>query len=149
MCGKLNIKSDILDKKGITQDIYVLIFLIFISRKLQLSSIEYCSCDRSPNQLQSRRVSPCIVTHLRALLLHMSSDGAAEYVARETLVPGARGARGGDCAGATSRVSVLHVAGRRTTGNISAQNRRCAISVTSADEERNKCIYLYSITYCI
>ena len=45
-----------------------MIFLIFISRKLQLSSIEYYSNDQSPNQLQSRGVSPCIVTHLRALL---------------------------------------------------------------------------------
>ena len=55
--NSINIKSDISDKKGITQDIYVMIFLVFISRKLQLSSIEYYSCDQSPNQLQSRGVS--------------------------------------------------------------------------------------------
>ena len=40
---------------------------VFISQKLQLSSIEYYSCDQSPNQLQSRGVSPCIVTDLQAL----------------------------------------------------------------------------------
>jgi len=54
--------------KGIIQDIYVLIFLVFISRKLQLSSIEYYSCDYYRNQLQSRGVSPCIVPDLQALL---------------------------------------------------------------------------------
>jgi len=54
--------------KGIIQDIYVLIFLVFISRKLQLSSIEYYSCDHYPNQRQSRGVSSCIVPDLQALL---------------------------------------------------------------------------------
>ena len=48
------------DKKSITQDIYDLIFLIFISRNLQLSSIVRISflCP-VPNQVQSREVSPC------------------------------------------------------------------------------------------
>ena len=56
-------------KKAITQGIYDLIFIIFITRKLQLSSLVriYLMCP-VPNQLQSRGVSPCIVTHLQALL---------------------------------------------------------------------------------
>ena len=44
----------------LTQDIYGLNFLIFISRKLQLSSIEYYSNDQSQissNRAESRRVS--------------------------------------------------------------------------------------------
>ncbi|KAK2174042.1 hypothetical protein NP493_828g00005 [Ridgeia piscesae] len=47
---------------------YDLIFLVFISRKLQLSSIiRILFLCPVPNQLQSRGVSPCIVTHLQAL----------------------------------------------------------------------------------
>ena len=52
----------------------MLIFLVFISRKLQLSSIECYSCDQSPNLLQSRGVSPCIVTDLQALLVASMSN---------------------------------------------------------------------------
>ena len=45
-----------------------MIFLVFISRKLQLSSIvRILFLCPVPNQLQSRGVSPCIVTHLQAL----------------------------------------------------------------------------------
>ena len=47
-----------------------MIFVVFISRKLQLSSVVRISllCPVT-NQLQSRGVLPCIVTHLQALLL--------------------------------------------------------------------------------
>ena len=47
---------------------YDLILLVFISRKLQLSSIvRILFLCPVPNQLQSRGVSLCIVTHLQAL----------------------------------------------------------------------------------
>ncbi|KAK2177151.1 hypothetical protein NP493_616g02003 [Ridgeia piscesae] len=47
---------------------YDLIFLVFISRELQRSSIVRIVLLRPVlNQLQSRGVSPYIVTHLQAL----------------------------------------------------------------------------------
>ena len=63
-------------QKATTSDIYDLIFQVFISRKLQLSSVVRISllCP-VPNQLQSRGVSPYIVTHLHALLRLQSIDG--------------------------------------------------------------------------
>ena len=47
---------------------YGLIVLVFLSLKLQLSSIvRMLFLCPVPNQIQSREVSPCIVTHLQAL----------------------------------------------------------------------------------
>ena len=56
-------------KKKVLQDIYDLIFLVFICRKVQMSSIvRILFLCPVPNQLQSRGVWPFIVTHLQALL---------------------------------------------------------------------------------
>ena len=48
--------------KAITQYIYDLIFLVFISRKLQLSSVVILFLSPVANELQSPGVSPCIVS---------------------------------------------------------------------------------------
>ena len=55
--------------KAITQYIYDLIFLVFISRKLQLSSVVILFLSPVANELQSPGVSPCIVAHLQALFV--------------------------------------------------------------------------------
>ena len=76
-CGKLNIKSD---QNAVAQDIYHLIFLLFVSRKLQLSSVAIVSC---PHQLQSRGVSPCIVTHTEDMTEVHFVAGSTESAAAE------------------------------------------------------------------